>query len=117
MNANHLCPICGAQIVFKSEQFRSDDEPSTLVSMCPLHGTVGNLCKLYLRSQRSSTITVCSTLCPSDVPQRPTYTINRNSTESWVDDAVFYVMKVDIINPVMLDVISAKHISVKPVAL
>lgn len=38
-----ICPICGTTLVSERKQFRSDDEPATLVVGCPVHGSAAEL--------------------------------------------------------------------------
>jgi len=84
-----------------------------LVSLCPLHGTVGNLCKLYLNSLDNVTPTVPAKLQPSLALEAPTHTVNRNCTESWIDDCDYYTIKVDICNPRVPNMLPITHTSVK----
>ena len=113
MSTLRICPICGSQIVSRSEQFRSDDEPATLVSMCPKHGTVGSLCKLYLESSSNVVIDTSSRLQPTLVSGPSTHTLSAESTESWVIDCDFYTIKVDISNSNLPDMLPCKYMSVQ----
>lgn len=81
--------------------------------MCPVHGTVGNLCKLYLASSNLNAIDESPSLYPSMVPEPTTYIINGNSVESWIQSHEFYNIKVDVINPVRLDMTRATYVSIK----
>jgi hypothetical protein len=37
------CPICGRTLKYEHKQFRSDDEPATLVVGCDIHGSTAEL--------------------------------------------------------------------------
>ena len=113
MNLSQCCPVCGAQIVSKLEQFRSDNEPSTLASMCSLHGTVGNLCEPCLRSSDNTVTTTSPRLRPSLVSESPTCITNKNSVESWINDCEFHAVKVDMSNLRLPDMTSSRYVSVK----
>lgn len=113
MSLVQYCSTCNSKIISKSEQFRSDDEPSTLVSMCPVHGTIGSLFKLYLESSNKVVVTTSSKLQRSHTLGSPTYVINRNSTESYIDNCEYYMIRVDISDPKVPYMTSTKHVSVK----
>ena len=42
------CPICKETLVESGQQLRADDEESTLVSLCPVHGKIGTTVKQYI---------------------------------------------------------------------
>ena len=48
MNLQHRYHTCILKIELPLEQFRCDDKPLILVSMCPTHSVIGGLSKLYL---------------------------------------------------------------------
>lgn len=50
------CPICGTELVSRSQQLRSDDEPTALVTLCPLHGQIGTVLHKY-NTQYGSDVT------------------------------------------------------------
>ena len=113
MNLQHTCPICGSQIVSRSAQFRSDDEAATLVSMCPIHGTIGNLCKIYMEHNESSVIDTNPDLCPSNNASSTTEVIKGNVRESWIEDGEFYAMKLDVGSSTEMEFKSGEYMSAK----
>jgi hypothetical protein len=113
----YCCPICGRAIETKFEQFRSDDEPATLVSKCPIHGSIGNVCRLYSECANDQIVDskpeFSAMGCSSTLKE---YTIKPGETEQWVDKAMIYVASVDILNCVYSDSDTASYITLSSFA-
>ena len=81
--------------------------------MCPTHGTIGNLCKVYLASSGRSIIDTSPKLYPRTVSEPSTYIIGKTSTESWIEGCELYVMKVDITDPVKSNITPCTYVSAR----
>lgn len=110
MNRVKRCPICNLTIEVRSEQFRADDEPATLVSMCPNHGTVGSLCMSYVASKDSSVITTCPRLRPSSEYESETFYIRSSDCQNFTDQENFFVVEVALDNPIVMELKLSSHI-------
>ena len=85
-----------SNIQTRSQQFHLDDEPATLVSMCPTHGGIGSVCMSYMESKTSSVITATPRLMPLLLDDNQLFNIQSKDQEQWVDDRELYVVEVRV---------------------
>jgi hypothetical protein len=94
----HCCHICGLPIETKYEQFRSDDEPATLVSMCAVHAPIGDICRLYTSSSGVDVVNPNPEFTAAHNNTVEQYTVKSHGNEQWVDGSTIYTASVDVLN-------------------
>ena len=94
------CPICGQAIVTTSQQTRADDEPSTLVSLCPIHGSIGEIASRYIRLSDHNVIDHTPSLTSTQRDLLNTYNIESRPSSEWVECPSLVLCKVKVSKPV-----------------
>jgi hypothetical protein len=107
------CPICGQVIVTTSQQIRADDEPSTLVSLCPIHGSIGEIASRHLRLADHNVIDQNPSLTSTRESLLNTYSIPFDPSGAWVEGPPLVLCRVRVSQPTVFPSELNRYLSIQ----
>ena len=83
-----------------SQQIRADNEPSTLVSLCPTHGSIGEIACRYIRLSNHVVIDHNPSLTSTQRCLLNTYSIQSLPSSQWVECSSLVLCRLRVSQPV-----------------
>jgi len=106
------CPICGSAIIVTKQQVRADDEAATLVSVCPVHGTIGNVALKYMCGFNRDKLVCRPDIVVTHDNTVELWTINESGYQELVNGRPIYLYTVRVYHPSTLPQCEGSFMSV-----